>query len=208
MARSCLDDRNGNCGIFSIRVWRPDEEDDLNPPPKMENARVRKGSPRFGTRLSIQSILVLCEGNHCRSPMAEGLLRDLLGAPIRIDSAGVAAQEGFPPHPSAVALMEEHGIDISSCRSRQATAAMVLGSELTLVMDQKQKSWCESLAPSARGRVFLLGSWLPPGQQEIADPNGQGAEAFKAAFEQISRAIASWQPHFPRTQSPDDSGAG
>jgi protein-tyrosine phosphatase len=137
---------------------------------------------------------VLCEGNHCRSPIAEGLFRAALPA-LRIESAGLAAKEGCPPHAEALRLMAGQGIDISACRSRQVTPALALEAELILVMDQAQKDWCGALAPSARGRIQLLGCWLPPGQREIPDPFGGEPEVFAVAFDLIQRSVAAWREH-------------
>ena len=144
---------------------------------------------------SPQFILVLCEGNHCRSPIAEGLLRAELGPGIRIESAGLAAMEGSPPHPEAIRLMAEHGIDISGCRSRTVTPPLALEADLILVMDEAQKNWCGALVPSARGRIQLLGCWMPPGGREVADPFGREPEAFLAAFDQIRQSAMAWRSH-------------
>jgi protein-tyrosine phosphatase len=142
-----------------------------------------------------RSILVLCEGNHCRSPMAAGLLGQLLGPGHRVESAGLAAQEGCPPHPAAVRLMAARGIDIAGHAGRTVTPAMALAADLILVMDSAQKDWCERLVPSAKGRVFLLGHWQSPAPVEVADPFGQSAESFLAAFEAIQHCVSGWLPH-------------
>lgn len=145
-------------------------------------------SPKFTPR----SILVLCEGNHCRSPIAEGLLKAGLEPRIRVASAGLGAQDGYAPHSEAIRLMAERGIDITRYRSQQLTPAIALAADLILVMERTQKEWCEAMVPSTRGRVFLLGCWLPPGQQEIPDPLHKPREAFARAFENILRSVTVW----------------
>ena len=140
----------------------------------------------------IRHILVLCEGNHCRSPMAEAMLHKALGPKIRVSSAGLHALVGHTAHWEARVLMTNQGLDITAHRGHQVTADMALGADLILVMDQAQKAACERLAPSARGRVFLLGHWLPPGQQGIPDPIRGGAEAHRQAYDHIQRAIQPW----------------
>jgi len=141
-----------------------------------------------------KSILVLCEGNHCRSPIAAGLLRRALGSGFRVESAGLAAMVGLPPHPEAIRLMAARGIDISGGLGCPLTPDLALAADLILVMDPGQKDWCEAVAPSARGRVFLLGHWRKPAPVAIADPLGGGPEAFLAAFETINQCVSDWVP--------------
>ena len=91
--------------------------------------------------------------------------------------------------------MAERGIDITSLRSRQVTPAMALAADLILVMDRDQKEWCESMAPSIRGRVYLLGCWLAPDKEEIPDPNRKDRKVFSLAFELIDQSVAAWRDH-------------
>jgi protein-tyrosine phosphatase len=95
--------------------------------------------------------------------------------------------------------MADRGIDISGFRSRQVTAAMALAADLILVMDEEQKKWCGALAPSSRGRIYLLGGWLPPDRREISDPFGRGPEAFLLAMNLIQQSVATWQRHLQET---------
>jgi len=127
--------------------------------------------------------------------MAVGLLRVALGFGIRIESAGLRAREGFEPHPEAIRLMQGHGINIASYRSRQVTPDMAMAADLILVMDREQKDWCEALAPSIRGRVFLLGTWLPQGQQGIEDPSCKPPEFFSLVLDKIVQSVAGWRNH-------------
>jgi protein-tyrosine phosphatase len=142
--------------------------------------------------LGIQRILVLCEGNHCRSPLAEALLKAQLGPGFEVASAGLAALVGRPAHPEAVRLLAERGLDLSSHRGRQLTPDLALAADLILVMDARQKEACERLVPSARGRVYLLGQWLPAGEQAIDDPVLGPAEAHLRALEHLERALQPW----------------
>ena len=143
---------------------------------------------------AIGRILVLCEGNHCRGPLAEALLRSALPPSAQVASAGLAALEGSAADPEAVRLGRAAGLDLSAHRGRQVTPELALGAELVLVMDEAQKAWCEALLPSVRGRVFLLGHWRPAGEREIADPYRQGPQAFQAAWRRIQLAVADWLP--------------
>jgi protein-tyrosine phosphatase len=140
-------------------------------------------------------ILVVCEGNHCRSPIAMGLLGEALDGGFQVESAGLAAREGYPAHPEVLRLMAARNIDLSGHLSRQFTPTLALASDLILVMDRMQKDWCENMVPSTRGRVFLLGHWQRPSPTEIEDPFPLGPEAFPATLEVIQQCVSNWIPH-------------
>lgn len=141
-----------------------------------------------------RSILVVCEGNHCRSPIAQALLTRALAPDVRVASAGLAAVEGVPAHPEVKRLMDALSLDLSSHRSRQVTPAMALDADLVLVMDRGQESWMGALVPAARGRIFLLGHWVSP-VQEIPDPFLRGGSAFAETLTSITQCVAGWIPH-------------
>jgi protein-tyrosine-phosphatase len=118
-------------------------------------------SDRAGVDYRIFDILFVCLGNLCRSPMAEGIARDLvateypgLSGRIGIASAGVAAMDGEPATPEAVRAMRARGIDISLHRSRRATPEIVDSSDLVLVMEDRHSE--RLMMAGATGLVFLL----------------------------------------------------
>jgi protein-tyrosine phosphatase len=136
------------------------------------------------------SILVVCVGNICRSPMGEYLLkRCAAGTPVTVASAGLGALVGKGADPLAVEVMREHGVDIAEHRARQLTGELVKAFELILVMEQWQQREIERLYPYARGRVHLLGKWR---EAEIADPYKKPREYFVEAFESIDKACEEW----------------
>lgn len=136
----------------------------------------------------IQSILVVCIGNVCRSPMAEGLLRDRF-PDKEVSSAGLGALVGHPTDPNAVALMAEHGIDITSHRARQMVAKSCRDADLIFVMDSEQKRAIEREYPFIRGRVFRLGHH---GGFDIPDPYGEARDKFEISYQLISGGVAQW----------------
>jgi glycine hydroxymethyltransferase len=75
----------------------------------------------------MKTILFVCTGNICRSPMAEGLFRQAVKGrnDFRVLSAGVGAVDGLPPSEFATRALKELGIDISKQRSRMLTAELV-----------------------------------------------------------------------------------
>lgn len=145
---------------------------------------------------------MVCEGNHCRSPIGEALLKEGLGPAFRVRSAGLAALEGAPAAREVERLMTGAGLDITQHRGSQLTAAMALETDLILVMDDEQKDDLERAVPSVRGRIYLLGHWLPAPDHQIADPFRKGDAAYRTAFDHIQRAVAGWLPHLIHQQGP------
>jgi len=135
-------------------------------------------------------ILIVCTANQCRSPMAEGLMRQRAAADgsaglLDVSSAGTWAQDGLPATATAVAVMAEQGIDITTHRSREVTADMLAGADLILVMT---RGHAESLAaefPEAAGRILLF-SALGGGAHDIADPVGLPAADYRRTAAELS----------------------
>src|ERR1700761_1933732 len=103
----------------------------------------------------VQSALVVCIGNICRSPMAEGLLRTRLRH-VRVESAGLAALIGHPADAIARELMRERDIAIDDPRARPLSAPLCAQSDVIFVMDAKQKQGVVDRYPTMRGKVFRL----------------------------------------------------
>ena len=72
----------------------------------------------LGSPMTKRSVLFVCAGNTCRSPIAEAVARQLLGPDVRVESSGTSAADGASAAKDAVRVMKERGLDISSHRSR------------------------------------------------------------------------------------------
>src|SRR5437667_10969461 len=110
----------------------------------------------------IKSILFVCLGNICRSPLAEGVLRAVLaergkGHDIVLDSAATSGWEvGSAPDPRSIEIAARHGIDISRQRARQGLPEDFSRFVLILAMDRSNVRDLKALAPAAaRERVHL-----------------------------------------------------
>nr|SCA96169.1 protein tyrosine phosphatase [Klebsiella pneumoniae] len=139
--------------------------------------------------IMFDSILVICTGNICRSPIAERLLRKAMPAKI-IDSAGVGALVDKPADASAQRVSKKYGLSLDGHKGRQFTGSLGRNYQLILVMEQQQLEQVSRIAPEARGKTMLLGHWL--GGKEIPDPYKKSDEAFESVFQLINRACNEW----------------
>ena len=140
------------------------------------------------------SVLALCLGNICRSPIAEGLLRahvNRAGLTIRVDSAGTSGYHaGESPDPRSIEVMNNHGHDISDQRSRQLTKEDFRSFDLILAMDESNLRNARSLATTAeeKAKVQLL---LEQGA-EVPDPYYGGRNGFEHVYQLVNQAVSKW----------------
>jgi protein-tyrosine phosphatase len=130
----------------------------------------------------INRILVICIGNICRSPIAEGLLKRAWPDKTVV-SAGLGALVGHPAAPFSVQLMAEQGIDIGAHRAQSVTSALIRSVDLILTMDLAQKRHIEQTYPTARGKVFRLG------ESDIPDPYRQDMAVFRQTYHLLSQGV-------------------
>lgn len=133
----------------------------------------------------IGNILVICIGNICRSPIAEGLLKRALPEKS-VRSAGIGAMIGYPADPFSIQLMQEQGIDISAHRAQSLTSWMVSEADIILVMDQDQKRFIEQKYSTSKGKVFRLGEF---GKYDISDPYQQDLAVFRQTYNLIAKGV-------------------
>lgn len=139
--------------------------------------------------MRFDSILVVCVGNICRSPLGEALLQRAFPART-IASAGLAALVGHSADARAQQFAAEQGLDLRAHRARQLTAAMCQQNDLILVMEKGHIDGVCRLAPQVRGKVMLFAHWLP--QQEIADPYRKSDAFYAAVYTQLESAARAW----------------
>ena len=135
------------------------------------------------------SILVVCTGNICRSPMGERLLRQQLPG-RQVTSAGIFGLEGCPADAAAQAVAWRHGISLEGHVARKVTRSLLQKSDLILVMEPKHLRFIATMAPENRGKSLLFGQWLET--QDIPDPYRKSREAFEYVFGQLGKASQEW----------------
>jgi low molecular weight protein-tyrosine phosphatase len=153
--------------------------------------RRRKALDVLGARPRPKTLLVVCHGNICRSPLAAALLqRELAPLGMAVQSAGFL---GFnrPAPPTAVTAAERHRVDLSAHRSRLVTVDLVRAADLILVMDPSQRRRiCERFGRLPRD-VVVLGDLdpAPVDARTIRDPVDQSGEVFDQVYERIRRCV-------------------
>jgi protein-tyrosine phosphatase len=148
--------------------------------------------------VSQPSVLFVCLGNICRSPLAEAALRAeavAAGLALTIDSAGTGGwHAGQPPDSRAIAEAARHGIDISGYRARQVRPEDFQRFGQIFALDQQNLRDLRRIAPSAllgrsTARVSLLMD-LVPGREGTAviDPYGGSDEDFAETWTDVREA--------------------
>ncbi|SAL77911.1 protein tyrosine phosphatase [Caballeronia peredens] len=136
----------------------------------------------------IRSVLMVCEGNICRSPMAAALLARELPH-LAVSSAGTHALVGEPANAVVAEQARANGIPIDTHVATQIDIARVNEADLILTMTQAQREWVEAAWPSARGKVFRL---CDEQRMDVIDPYRRHRAVFDLTFVQIRQGIADW----------------
>lgn len=142
------------------------------------------------------NVLMVCLGNICRSPLAEGIFTHYSqDFDVQIDSAGTANYHtGRAPDPRSIAVALDHHIDIHHQQARQFVVADFQRFDYIYVMDRQNLSNVLSLAGSQEdiAKVRLL---LDP--EEVEDPYYGGDDGFAVVYDKIANAcqeiIAQWK---------------
>lgn len=140
-------------------------------------------------------VLIVCTGNICRSPAAEGLLKHYLKeshSDIIVQSAGTHALIGHPADPNSIEVLQERGIDITAHRARQLKHELIGWSNLILVMEKHHLKEIEARFPLAVGKVICLGKWK---NIDIPDPFRQTKAIFVENISLIDACIQDWLLH-------------
>jgi len=138
-------------------------------------------------------VLMVCLGNICRSPLAEGILKSKVNSNlVEVDSAGTSAtHEGELPDPRSIEVAQKHRLDITDQRSRPFKKKDFDEFDYIYVMDQSNYTNVVNLASneSQINKVkLILNELLPEENQEVPDPYYGGDRGFENVYQMLDRA--------------------
>ena len=140
------------------------------------------------------SVLFVCLGNICRSPMAEGAFRaaaEKAGLDVEVDSAGTADYHvGEPPDPRAIACARGHGVDISGLRGRQASPEDFHRFTHIFALDEQNLANLRRIQPEdGTADLGLLLDTVPGRSGEpVADPYYGDQSGFEITWSDVNAA--------------------
>lgn len=141
------------------------------------------------------SILFVCLGNICRSPLAEGVFRAVarergLAPALSVSSAGTDAWHlGSPPDPRSLRIAEVNGVDLATIRARRVEPQDFLRHDLLLAMDRTNLDELRRRAPpTSQGRLHLFMEYATGSPVDVPDPYFGGPDGFGRIYRMIREA--------------------
>ena len=150
---------------------------------------------------------MVCLGNICRSPLAEGIMRHLieeqgLSDQFEVESAGTGSWHvGEQPHRGSIQIADQHGIDIRGQRSQQLTAADIQHYDWLVAMDTSNRNGIRHLDRNdAKGEriVLLLDYAEGDGPRDVPDPYYEGG--FDGVYDLVYRGCQGLLKHILETR--------
>ncbi|MZP30758.1 low molecular weight protein arginine phosphatase [Heliobacterium undosum] len=139
------------------------------------------------------TLLFVCTGNTCRSPMAQAIAGELLtemgqAARIRVVSAGTSAWPGAPASVHARRVMANRGLNLEDHGATSLTPSMIREADLVLTMTGSHRDRVIQLAPEQAAKVFTLKEYAG-GAGDIADPFGMDEHVYQQNASEIEGAL-------------------
>ncbi|PTX61716.1 protein-tyrosine phosphatase [Kordia periserrulae] len=140
-------------------------------------------------------ILMVCLGNICRSPLAEGILASKLdSSKFMVDSAGTSGyHNGELPDKRSIATAKQHGLDITNQRSRKFTKNDFREFDYIFAMDESNYDNILALAETQeeRDKVHMILNQISPNSNaEVPDPYYGGEQGFENVYQMLDEACS------------------
>ena len=144
-----------------------------------------------------KSVLFVCTGNTCRSPMAEGLFRHALAGrdDIEVGSAGMFASKGSRASAETLKTLRKRNIQLDSFQSRPVTESLIRKATHVFAMTEGHLAHLEERFPEHTDKFYLLREFAQTGEKrplkDVPDPIGMGIEAYEEVAAVIEKALPS-----------------
>ena len=152
-------------------------------------------------------LVFVCTGNMCRSPMAEGIMKELIldevdskaqNLPIKVMSAGTHADEGNHASENAVMTAKQHGVDIHLHRSRYLTDEIMNEVDLILTMEKSHTDIIKQNWPHVSSvyelKNFGRKKYREGIKAEVIDPIGMGPDVYLDVFNDLKKELERVSP--------------
>lgn len=149
----------------------------------------------------IQTILVVCLGNRCRSPMAADLLQRALPG-CQVISAGLEPPVGAGADPRVIKLLAPESSALSDHRAQAIDDDLMAQADLVLAMDSEQCVVLADRYPEARDKIFRL---CEHERTDVPDPFGGSHTMFVIVLGLIRQGVESWSTHIQESSIQADA---
>ncbi len=146
------------------------------------------------------SILYVCTGNICRSPLGEAQLRDYaasrgLGERLVVSSAGTHAWDGNPATPEAIIAGARHGLDLTGHRAREVRRSIIDAADIILTMTRQHYNFLLHSFRESKNKLYLALLFLrefegqPQAATEVPDPIGESVGFYLDVLEMLKPTL-------------------
>ncbi|QGU00720.1 hypothetical protein SYNTR_2126 [Candidatus Syntrophocurvum alkaliphilum] len=143
----------------------------------------------------MKTVLFVCTGNTCRSPMSQALFLKYLrqsslnSNDFKVYSAGIYAMDGMPASEEAIKTLEKEGIDLSNHQSRVIDDKLIKKADLILTMTRNHKELLIDQYPYKADYIFTLSDYSQDIEEDVVDPFGQDRQAYYECYLQLKGLI-------------------